>query len=370
MTMRQAVTIKVKIAESSKVLDKTMNKFSKAVQYCIDWGWELKVTSKRELHDKCYYKVKDKFRLQSQLCCNAISQAFEMIKNNPKSKPEVSEDLSIRYNFPRCASMVGYWDKLSISTIEGRVKFNLNIPKYFEKYLDWDVKESMLVKDKGRFFFCFCVSKEVNIDVSGDSLILGVDLGVNKIAVTSDNDFFGSVKQKRVQRDRIVAELQSKGTSASRQRLKSWGSRWERFMSWFNHNISKKIVSKLSEGDVLVMEDLSYIRETAKHNTWVHKWAFRQLQRFLEYKATIKGCRVVYINPINTSKQCSKCGSLHTSRHSGFFKCLHCGFSCDADLNASRNIALRYKRNLGLRVDRKPAHDLTCVDAKTPMLVD
>lgn len=33
------------------------------------------------------------------------------------------------------------------------------------------------------------------------------------------------------------------------------------------------------------MEDLSYIRKTAKYNKWVHKWAFRQLQQFIEYKA-------------------------------------------------------------------------------------
>lgn len=46
MTMRQAVTIKVKIAESSNVLDRTMNRFSKAVQDCIDWAWNLKLLLK------------------------------------------------------------------------------------------------------------------------------------------------------------------------------------------------------------------------------------------------------------------------------------------------------------------------------------
>lgn len=361
--MKQAVTAKVKIADTSKILEDTMQVFSKAVQFCIEYGWELNVESKRELHDVCYYKIKEKYGLQAQLACNVISQAFEMLKNS-RSKPEASNP-AIRYNFPRCASLKGDWDKISLSTTEGRKKFELNIPECYEKYLDWDIHESTLIKKRGMFFFCFTFSKEVSVNASCDGKVVGVDLGVNKLAVTSDNRFFGKrFKKMRRQRDELVAELQSKGTSAARNRLKSFGSRWKRFMSWLNHNISKEILTELSEGDTIVMEDLSYIRKTAKYNKWVHKWAFRQLQAFIEYKATLKGVRVVYINPRNTSKQCSCCGSLHTSRHGGFFECLHCGFSLDADLNASRNIAQRYMRNMGLRVDCKPAHDLTCVDAE------
>lgn len=349
--MKQNVTAKVKVADSSTVLDKTMSKFSKAVQYCIDKGWK-EINYRRELHDICYRDIKDKFGLQSQLCCNAIKQAMEMMKRS-KSKPEVSEELSIRYNFPRCASVNSDFKKLSLSTIEGRVKFTINVPECFEEYLDWDIRESNLIKDyKGRFFICFTFAKEVNVSLSRNTNVVGIDLGVNKLAVTSNKNFFGKdIKQKRLKRDRIVGELRSKGTSASFQRLKSWGNRWKRFISWTNHNISKEIIDNLSGGDVIVMEDLSYIRRTAKYNKWVHKWSFRELQQFIEYKAALKGIRVVYVNPKNTSKRCSNCGSLSTSRHGGFFECLHCGFSCDADLNASRNLAQRYMRNMGLRVD-------------------
>lgn len=115
-----------------------------------------------------------------------------------------------------------------------------------------------------------------------------------------------------------------------------------------NHEVSKNIVGRLDKGDVIVMEDLTSIRKTTKYNKWVHKWAFRQLQSFIEYKALAKGIRIVYINPAYTSKTCSRCGSLNTSRHSGFFGCLCCGFHCDSDLNAGRNIAKRYMRNFGL----------------------
>jgi IS605 OrfB family transposase len=48
------------------------------------------------------------------------------------------------------------------------------------------------------------------------------------------------------------------------------------------------------------MEELKYIKQTAKYNRWVHKWAFRELQRFLEYKANPEKRQVsVYSPPLH-----------------------------------------------------------------------
>lgn len=371
--MKQAVTAKVKLADQSDILQETMKTFSRAVQFCIDTGWgNDDIQSKRDLHDACYHKIRDKYGLQAQLAVNAVSQAHEMMKNgNCRSKPTVKSYLSIRYNFPRCASISGDWQNLSLSTTDGRVKFSIDFPECFQQYLEWDIRESNLIRDyKGRYFFCFVFAKEVNVNSRRDSRVLGVDLGVNKVAVTSDGAFYGiNIKQKQKQRDEMVAELQSKGTRGAIRRLKEYGSTWKRFMDWTNHNISRRIVDKLDEGDVLVMEDLTYIRDKdrAGYNTWVHKWSFRDLQSKLEYKATLKGIRVVYIDPRNTSKRCSRCGSLHTQRkgqHGGFFKCNNCGYTLDADLNASRNISHTYTVTMGLRVACKPAHDTRMDDSE------
>ncbi|MFX1521097.1 MAG: RNA-guided endonuclease InsQ/TnpB family protein [Promethearchaeota archaeon] len=327
-----------------------MRVYAQAVQFCVDTAWQQKITHKTPLHAACYSALRERFGLHSQLCCNAHSQALEMVKK-ARSKPQVSEELSIRYNFPRCASVRHEWSVLSLATLEGRVKFTITLPEVFEKYLDWKLGESTLIKDyKGRFFFCFTFSKEVTIQPysSDNCKILGVDLGVNTLAVTSDDEFFGSVKQQRIRWERLVAELQSKSTRAATRKLQRANGRWKRFMSWVNHNVSKKIVEKLSEGDVLVMEDLTHIRKTAKYNRWVHTWAFRELQMFLEYKATLKGVRGVYVSAHYTSKECNRCHSRNTSRHRGFFACHSCGHSLNSDLNGARNIARRYTRIIGL----------------------
>jgi putative transposase len=348
--MKVVATAKVKLAEVSPVLDDTMRVYAQAVQFCIDIAWRQKIKAKAQLQRRCYYEVKERFGLQAQLVINAITQAIEMVKQ-AHSKPEVSEQLSIRYNFPRCASITNDWTVLSLSTLEGRMKFSIIIPQVFEHYLDWKLGESTLIKDyKGQFFFCFTFSNEIAIQPrnSNDCNILGVDLGVNSLAVTSDGEFFGSIKQQQVRWECLVAEPQSKGTRAAKRKLQKASGAWKRFMTWVNHNVSKQIVEKLSEGDVLVMEDLTYIRQTAKYNRWVHKWAFRELQMFLKYKAILKGVRVVYVRPHYTSKECNRCHSRNTSRHRGFFECHTCGHTLNSDLNGARNIARRYRRITGL----------------------
>jgi transposase len=71
--------------------------------------------------------------------------------------------------------------------------------------------------------------------------------------------------------------------------------------------------------------------------TRLHRWAFRQLQSFVEYKAHAVGITVEYVNPAYTSQSCSACGQLGTRRRHRF-EC-PCGFRAHADLNASWNLA-------------------------------
>ena len=347
--MEQAVTAKVKLPYREE-LQNTIETYSEALQFCIDVAWEQNIKYRSNLHDECYYEVRERFDMPAQLTCNILQHAIEAVKDSG-SKPEVKEEYSPRYNFPRSASVNSDWTKLSLLTTEGRINLDIQVPACYEKYLDCDVKESTLLKKNGAFYFCFVFAKEVNIQSScRDSQVLGVDLGVNKLAVTSDNQFYGTeIKKKRQKRDRKVAEIQSKGTHEAHNRIKEMGSRWKRFIDWRNHTISREIVDAVDQGDVIVLENLEHIRESSSSDTeWVHKWSFRDLQDKIEYKSNLKGVKVEYVDPQDTSNECSECGHIsEDNRKKGFFECEECGFSLDADLNASRNIAQRYMRNTG-----------------------
>jgi len=71
----------------------------------------------------------------------------------------------------------------------------------------------------------------------------------------------------------------------------------------------------------------------------------------IEYKAQAKGIRVVYVDARYTSQKCSRCGYISRSNRidQSHFVCKHCGFSLNADLNASRNIVKNYLASLQKR---------------------
>ena len=350
-------TAKIKIETSSEVKE-TISVYSKALQHCINVAWEMGIKNNIRLHPFVYQDIRS-FGLPSQLAVACIKQSCGMIKK-AKTKPTISRT-SMRYNFPRSASVKD--NILSISTINGRRKFKVFVPYCFKVYFaDWEICESLLMIDKfDRTFFLFTFS-HIEERSSQTHRVLGIDVGVNNLAVTSERRFYGKdIKQKRIRHDKFVSKLQSKGTRASKRKLKRMSGDWNRFMRWENHVISRRIVDSLNKGDNIVMEDISGIRESARYNKWIHKWAFRQLQSFIEYKSLMKGIRVVYVNPAYTSKTCSRCHNIKTIRDRGFVKCKTCGYSLNSDFNASINIARRYTRNMGLAVVNKPI--LTCDDA-------
>jgi len=102
------------------------------------------------------------------------------------------------------------------------------------------------------------------------------------------------------------------------------------------------------ENPVIVLEDLSYIREGLNYgkfmNRRLHAWAFAQLQGRIEDKATEVGIRVKYVNAAYTSKTCHACDRLGRRSQRSEFVCPHddCHVSkFQADINAAANIAGR-----------------------------
>jgi putative transposase len=70
--------------------------------------------------------------------------------------------------------------------------------------------------------------------------------------------------------------------------------------------------------------------------TRLHRWGFRQLQTFIQYKAETCGLTVMYVNPAYSSQICSLCDCIGVrERHQ--FKC-SCGNQQHADCNASQNL--------------------------------
>jgi putative transposase len=103
--------------------------------------------------------------------------------------------------------------------------------------------------------------------------------------------------------------------------------------------------AKQFDNPVLVMENLTYIRERLDYgkymNRRLHSWAFARLQGRIEDKGTEAGIPVEYVNPAYTSQTCHRIGRRDSQVE---FRCPHddCHVSTfQADINASANIARR-----------------------------
>jgi len=342
--LKSVVAIKLKIP-GNKVLFNAMEEYSKCISYITNIGFKNNISNRYKLHHLVYYGAKEKFNLKSQFIINAIriaSQTLKSIKANKGSMPTFKKYMPV--NFDKRTFTFSF-NKVRLTTLNGRIDIPIEIPEYYWKYLDWKYQTATLTIDKKNKMFINITFRRSNNVVNSDSSnkIIGVDLGINHVAVTSKKQFFSGNKVKNTMLNfkHLRTKLQAKGTRPAKRLLKKISGREQRFKAWVNHNISKAIISSCNAGDAIVMENLRGIRNTRKgkrFNFWLNTWSFNQLQGFIEYKARLNGIKVIKVNPYNTSRICSMCSSKGT-RTKGFFHCNHCGFSLNADLNASYNLA-------------------------------
>lgn len=350
--MKSVATIKIRIPFNRLLFD-TMKQYSKVIQYIADKGIEADIYNRYKLHHLCYYDARQKFNLPSQFIINAnriASQTLKAIKTNKGNKPVFKEVMPLDFD-KRTFSFNS--SKIKLTTIDGRIEVPIQIAEYYRKYLDWSAQTAILTIDKkNTMFMNITFSKDINIERGSDGF-LGVDVGINHIAVTSDMDFFSGTKVKRyrLKFKRLRARLQSKGTRSAQKLLKHISGRERRFKAYWNHVISKQIVSNCNAGTI-VLENLKGIRKMRqgrKLNFWLNGWSFYQLQSFIKYKAERLGIKVIKVNPYLTSQICSRCNKFGT-RSKGFFVCSHCSYSLNSDLNASYNLAKHHSIADGVSV--------------------
>ncbi len=363
-TMQSRATAKIRITITPEIIA-TSKAYTKGLQFCINTAWNKKIRNNVKLHPFVYSRLRERFKLPAQLAIACIKQACGMVKK-ARSKPIINK-AAVRYNFPRSANIKG--NILVLRLLNKRQEFKLNIPDCYKEYFNWDVKESLLRIDrKGRCFFLFTFSKDIIADNSVlQNKVLGIDVGVNNLAVTSDSRFYNSSKVRQIKRKfkYLRSKLQTKGTRSSKRLLRKISGRETRFMAWHNHNISKDIVSSFN-GNRIVMENLKGIRKLRRGkrmNYWLSNWSFYQLQSFIAYKAERNGIKIIKVRPYMTSQICHRCGHLG-SRSNASFACSHCNLSSySADLNAARNLAhpMLAERQAAITQPYSTCHDAKAV---------
>jgi len=349
--MKLIRTAKIKLNVSASEVLPTIQAYTNAFNFVCQVGYSRKITNGISLHKLTYYEVRNQFDLPSQLAISARMKAKEAVKSAlTKTKYKkigscpTSKQCSIRLD-ANSYSLFLDKNKVSILTISGRKKYELIIPDYYKnQFANWEYGSADLCVKKNKVYLHISFELEIP-DIVPDGNVYGLDRGISKLAVVSNNKFFGSskLKQQVKKYQRIRSKLQKCGSKSAKRHLRQLSGKEKRFRADINHCISKEIISSLNPGDTLALEDLKGIRKNKarkKVRTMLNSWSFFQLEQFLIYKAAEKGVHIEFINPAYTSQMCSCCGytDKFSRKDQANFCCTSCGFRLNADLNASRNI--------------------------------
>lgn len=349
MNVKLTRSAKIKLDIDPAIIKPTIDAYTKAYNHVCQIGWQDSDFNGVSLHHKTYSSSRE--YLPAQLAVSARMKATESLKSvraklKKKQKASCPHSVltSIRYD-DRSYNVWFDRGEISILTLSGRIRVPISIPDCFQKYLSWKRCSADLFIRKGKVFLTMVFSKEV-ADPELTGKVVGIDLGIRKVAVTSENKFFRGGKIRQVSRryERLKSGLQSCGSKSAKRHLQKMAKKENRFRADANHVVTKQIVESLEPGTVIALEKLTGIRQTArlrkKQRGELHKWSFFQFGQFLTYKAEAAGIKIEYVNAKYTSQKCSVCGHVSKSNRQSqaVFKCKHCGFSLNADLNASRNI--------------------------------
>jgi putative transposase len=344
------LTLKIKLQpteEQRQKLLKTMETFNRACDTISKIAYESNTYNQYKLHHRLYYRIREQHQLPAQLTVRAIGKVVDSYKNERRRLHLFKPHGAIMYD-ERIMRLHGL-DEVSLSTLESRVV----VPMHGGGYAKLDQRrirgQADLLYINDEFYLCLVVEQPEEPPLTPEG-ILGVDFGLVNLATTSDGLSYsgGGVEEVRRRYTGLKAALQRVGSESAKRHLRKLSGREARFKRQVNHKISKELVV-VAKGTMraLALEDLRGIRSrvTVRHGQRGRhgKWAFGQLRAFVEYKAKVAGVPVLIVNPMDTSRRCSKCG--HTERlnrvSQSEFRCRSCGHVEDADLNAARNIRWR-----------------------------
>src|SRR6266699_847394 len=373
--------------EQARILYRTMSEHTMCFNEVVQTGFTEKCSNGVELHKRTYYPLRAAYPdLPAQLVCAARVKATETVKSaltwqkkNEQDYPKkVAKALKKGKPVPvfkpvKCPHVKlcpirydvrSYWVKwenstCSLATITGRVELPFTVPSYAHKYIGYRTCSADLIYRKGKWRLHVIVSVPKPA-IPPSSTVVGVDLGLNHPAVTSQRQFLGERRWKEQEKRifRLRRKLQSKGTKSAKRHLRQLSGKLFRQRRDHDHVLSKRIVAHATPGSTIVLENLTEIRERVTHKKGegqrrMHAWSFAQFHTFLSYKAQARGIQVVKVDPRHTSQMCSKCGqqTRNNRRSQSLFLCRACGYCLNADLNASINIRDKHLAILGTALD-------------------
>ncbi|XFA73533.1 transposase [Thermosynechococcaceae cyanobacterium Okahandja] len=359
--MPQVLTVSCKLMVTPQQVEKleaVLSAFAKCCEF-VNTKTPEKLTNQMAVQSLIYKEARAHSGLSAQLTIHAIRRVCANRKTAKQKGKSVKgfAPTSVDYDSRIFTFRESDWT-VSLTLLKGRERFKLHIGHYQKHLLQGQhPKSAVLVKRKDGSFYLHIQLESEPPAIPATDKVLGVDLGLTDIAVTSEGGTFSGkqITQTRDKHSRVRASLQrkaSKGTRSTRRRarqvLQRLSGRERRFQTWLNHTISYRLIQQAKESNqAIALEDLTGIRErlnqlprSKTERRRLNSWAFYQLRQFLIYKGVKFGVDVRLVDPRYTSKTCHCCKVIG-NRQGKTFECLNlsCGWMGDADVNGAKNIA-------------------------------
>lgn len=200
----------------------------------------------------------------------------------------------------------------------------------------------------GRWFVSVQVEMERPDSEPAQRPVVGVDLGVKTLATISDGTVIPNPhalkrnlrKIKQLQR---AVSRKRKGSANRRKAVRKLARAHLRVANIRQNALHQATTALAKTKSVIGVEDL-HVSGMLKNHRLARAIAdvgLGEFRRQLEYKAQWYGSHVVVANRFfPSSKMCSQCRHAKEELSLGerVFECEVCGFTCDRDLNAARNL--------------------------------
>ena len=207
------------------------------------------------------------------------------------------------------------------------------------------------LNEKGNTRFSFSAVYKYNYTPFSTENIVGVDVGIRNYATVSvvnhktGEILYSTTLSRRVHSlankirnaNQQVKSLQRKNRPLEAALHREANSRRKKALAILAAQEIAEIAHNHNNA-VVVVEDLSWIRNTMQNGRWNRGELIKRIKEQVE----LNGGRVFKTSAYNTSKNCHKCGGKVAFKNWHTAICKNCNSSIDRDLNATVNIAMRF----------------------------
>jgi len=213
---------------------------------------------------------------------------------------------------------------------------------------DVRILSATVTERAGRWFVSFQVEQTIPDPVPPTESVVGVDVGIKYLAVTSDGEVFDNPKALRTMEPRLRTRQKEvsrrvKGSSNRRKSVARLARLHYRISCIRRDYIHKMTTAITKSASTVVLESLNVSGMLRNHRLAraLSDAALAEIHRQVKYKMAWKGGTVEEADCFfPSSKMCSDCGNVKDVLSLGerVYECDACGSVIDRDVNAAINL--------------------------------